>query len=68
LRFFKQTLRWTTPKRRSPHAAERWTWLLLRASLRARLARNPVADLRFPLRHPLSALVLIAGDSLLVKR
>jgi hypothetical protein len=30
-RFFKQTLRWTTPKLRSPAAADRWTWLLILA-------------------------------------
>ena len=30
-RFFKQALKWTTPKRRAPSAADRWTWLLIRA-------------------------------------
>ncbi len=30
-RFFKQTLKWTTPKLRAPAAADRWTWLLLLA-------------------------------------
>jgi hypothetical protein len=30
-RFFKQVLKWTTPKLRSPEAADRWTWLLIPA-------------------------------------
>ena len=47
-RFFKQTLRWTTPKLRSPAAADRWTWLLILAYLHLRLAREHVADPRLP--------------------
>jgi DDE superfamily endonuclease len=47
-RFFKQTLRWTTPKLRSPDAADRWTWLLLLAFAHLRLARDLVADVRLP--------------------
>jgi hypothetical protein len=47
-RFFKQTLRWTTPKLRSPSAADRWTWLLLLAYVHLRLARDAVADVRLP--------------------
>ena len=38
-RFFKQTLKWTTPKLRTPAAADRWTWLLLLAYVQLRLAR-----------------------------
>ncbi len=47
-RFFKQTLRWTTPKLRSPAAADRWTWLLILAYIQLRLARDAVADVRLP--------------------
>lgn len=52
-RFFKQTLHWTTPKLRSPAAADRWTWLLLLAYVRLRLARDAVADVRLPWQAPL---------------
>ena len=52
-RFFKQTLKWTTPKLRSPHAADRWTWLLLLAYVQLRLARDQVADVRLPWQPPL---------------
>lgn len=47
-RFFKQTLKWTTPKLRRPEAADRWTWLLLLAYVQLRLARDQVADVRLP--------------------
>lgn len=52
-RFFKQTLKWTTPKLRRPEAADRWTWLLLLAYVQLRLARDQVADLRLPWQRPL---------------
>lgn len=52
-RFFKQTLRWTTPKLRSPQAADRWTWLLILAYTHLRIARDMVADLRLPWQRPL---------------
>jgi hypothetical protein len=52
-RCFKQTLRWTTPKRRSPSAADRWTWLLILAYTPLRLARDAVADVRLPWQPPL---------------
>lgn len=52
-RFFKQTLRWTTPKLRAPAAADRWTWLLLLASVQLRLARDVIADVRLPWQRPL---------------
>ena len=52
-RFFKQTLKWTTPKFRSPQAADRWTWLLLLAYIQLRLARDHVADVRLPWQPPL---------------
>lgn len=54
-RFFKQTLKWTTPKLRAPQAADRWTWLLLLAYVQLRLARDQVADLRLPWQPPLSS-------------
>ncbi len=52
-RFFKQTLKWTTPKLRAPAAADRWTWLLLLAYVQLRLARDQVADVRLPWQSPL---------------
>jgi hypothetical protein len=52
-RFFKQTLKWTTPKLRRPEAADRWTWLLLLAFVQLRLARDLVADVRLPWQRPL---------------
>jgi hypothetical protein len=47
-RFFKQPLHWTTPKLRSPQAADRWTWLLILAYIPLRLARDAVAAVRLP--------------------
>ncbi|WP_329791471.1 hypothetical protein V1227_06015 [Lentzea sp. DG1S-22] len=44
-RMLEQTLGWTTPKLRSPEAADRWTWLLLAAYTRLRLARDLTVDL-----------------------
>jgi hypothetical protein len=52
-RMLKQTLGWTTPKLRSPAAADRWTWLLLAAYTQLRLARGLVADLRRPWEKPM---------------
>lgn len=52
-RFFKQTLKWTTPKLRAPEAADRWTWVLLLAYVQLRLARDHVADVRLPWQPPL---------------
>ena len=52
-RFFKQTLKWTTPKLRRPEAADRWTWLLILAFVQLRLARDHVADVRLPWQRPL---------------
>ncbi|GAC1460014.1 MAG: hypothetical protein PVSMB4_19090 [Ktedonobacterales bacterium] len=51
-RFFKQTLKWTTPKLRAPEAADRWTWLLLLAYVQLRLARDDVAEVRLPWQRP----------------
>lgn len=47
-RFFKQVCRWTTPKLRSPAAADRWTWLVLLAYIHLRLARPLVTAVRLP--------------------
>ncbi len=52
-RFFKQTLRWTTPKLRLPSAADRWTWLLILAYTHLRLARDAVVEVRLPWQPPL---------------
>ncbi|EDY56157.2 NF041680 family putative transposase [Streptomyces sviceus] len=51
-RFKKQTLGWTTPKLRTPEAADRWTWLLVVAHTQLRLARPLAADLRRPWEKP----------------
>jgi hypothetical protein len=52
-RFLKQTLGWTTPKLRTPQAADRWTWLLIAAYTQLRLARPLAADLRRPWEQPI---------------
>jgi hypothetical protein len=54
-RFFKQTLGWTTPKLRDPHAADRWTWLVIAAYTQLRLARHLAQDLRRPWERPAPA-------------
>ena len=51
-RLFKQVLGWTTPKIRGPHAADRWTWLVITAHAQLRLARPLAADLRLPWERP----------------
>ncbi|WP_323183051.1 NF041680 family putative transposase [Streptomyces sp. NBC_00078] len=51
-RFAKQTLGWTTPKLRTPEAADRWTWLLIVAHTQLRLARPLAEDLRRPWEKP----------------
>lgn len=51
-RMLKQTLGWTTPKLRSPDAADRWTWLLITAHTQLRLARDLTEDLRRPWEKP----------------
>jgi hypothetical protein len=47
-RLFKQTLGWTSPKIRTPQAADRWTWMILAVYTQLRLARRQAADLRRP--------------------
>jgi hypothetical protein len=51
-RLFKQILGWTTPKIRDPHAADRWTWLIITAHTQLRLARPLADDLRLPWERP----------------
>jgi DDE superfamily endonuclease len=51
-RLFKQTLGWTTPKIRTPEAADRWTWLVITAHTQLRLARRLAQDLRRPWERP----------------
>jgi len=48
----RQTLGWTRPKLRTPDAADRWTWLIVAAHTRLRLARPLAADLRRPWEKP----------------
>lgn len=47
-RLFKQVLRWTVPKIRDPHTADRWNWLIIACHAQLRLARALAADLRHP--------------------
>lgn len=47
-RFLKQTLGWSAPRLRTPHAADRWTWLICAAYTQLRLARPLAEDLRRP--------------------
>jgi hypothetical protein len=47
-RFLKQTLGWTTPRVGHPEQADLWTWLVVGAFTRLRLARACVADRRLP--------------------
>jgi hypothetical protein len=54
-RFCKQVLKWTTPKLRSPEAADRWTWLVILAYVQLRLARPLVMDHRLPWQASLPA-------------
>ena len=51
-RLFKQVLGWTAPKIRDPHAADRWTWLIITAHTQLRLARPLADDLRLPWERP----------------
>jgi len=51
-RLFKQVLGWTTPKIRSPGAADRWTWLIITCHAQLRLARPLAGDLRLPWERP----------------
>lgn len=51
-RLFKQVLGWTAPKIRDPHAADRWTWLIIAVYAQLRLARPLAEDLRLPWEHP----------------
>ncbi|MDP2660924.1 MAG: NF041680 family putative transposase [Dehalococcoidia bacterium] len=48
IRFFKQTLNWTSPRVRHPEQADLWTWLIVAAYTQLRLARACVADQRLP--------------------
>ena len=48
----KQVLGWTAPKIRDPHAADRWTWLIITAHTQLRLARPLAEDLRLPWERP----------------
>jgi hypothetical protein len=51
-RLFKQTLGWTKPRIRDPHAADRWTWLIIAAYTQLRLGRDLTGDLRRPWERP----------------
>ncbi len=54
-RLFKQTLGWTKPRIRDPHAADRWTWLVITAYTQLRLGRDLTGDLRRPWERPNTA-------------
>ena len=49
-RFFKQTIGWTTPRIRTPEAADRWTWLVC-ATRRCCYFRMEVEDRPFQCRR-----------------
>jgi DDE superfamily endonuclease len=51
-RFLKQQLGCTRPLLRDPEAADRWTWLLIAALARLRLARRLAAISRLPWQRP----------------
>jgi hypothetical protein len=51
-RMWKQTLGWTAPKIRDPHAADRWTWLIIIVYAQLQLARLLAPDLRRPWERP----------------
>jgi hypothetical protein len=51
-RLFKQVLGWTAPKVRDPHAADRWTWLIIAVYAQLLLARPLASDLRLPWERP----------------
>jgi hypothetical protein len=50
-RFLKQQLGWTTIRPRSPHTADRWSWLLAAGLWQLWLAREQVAEVRLPWEH-----------------
>jgi hypothetical protein len=50
-RFLKQDLGWTTIRPRSPHTADRWSWLLATGLWQLWLAREVVAEQRLPWEH-----------------
>jgi hypothetical protein len=52
VRFYKQTLGWTTPRPRHPAQADRWTWLVLAGYTQLRLARQVAGDQRLPWERP----------------
>jgi hypothetical protein len=54
VRFWKQTLGWTTPRPRHPAQADRWTWLVLACYAQLRLARAVATDARLPWERPRS--------------
>ncbi len=60
-RFVKQVLGWTTPKIRTPHQADRWTWLIVCAFTQLRLARPYVEDCRLPWQKPQPATTMTPG-------
>ena len=53
-RFVKQVLGWTRPRLRDPHAADRWTWLIIACHTQLRLARDLSIDLRRPWERPIT--------------
>ena len=60
-RFAKQHLGWTRVHLRDPHAADRWTWLLVLAVWQLWLARSLVGDCRLPWERPLDPACLTPG-------
>lgn len=51
-RFLKQMLGWDAPRLRDPHAADRWSWIVVVAYTQLRLARSLVRQVRLPWHRP----------------
>lgn len=47
-RFLKQDLGWTVPRLRTPHQADRWSWLLVLVVWQLWLARSRISEARLP--------------------
>jgi DDE superfamily endonuclease len=51
-RFIKSALGWNKPLLRDPHAADRWTWLVIACYAQLSLARPIAAEIRLPWQRP----------------
>lgn len=60
-RFLKQSLGWTAIHPRSPHTADRWSWLLASVVWQLWLGRDLVPDARLPWERPAAPAALSPG-------